>query len=328
MRIAIMGAGGTGGYFGGLLARAGEDVTFIARGAHLEALRSRGLTVRSRLAGDFTLPVQATADPSQIGPVDLILFCVKTYDTETAAEQVRPLIGRDTVVLSVQNGIDNEERLAQTLGAEHVLGAVAYVVAVVEAPGVIAQTAGPGKIVFGELSGGTSPRAQRLLNVFQRAGIAAEVHPEVRVALWEKFLFICGYSGVTAVTRLPIGAALSCPETSALLRGMLTEVDAVARAEGVALPADAVDRAFATAAGMGPEGRSSLYYDLAAGRRLELEALNGTVVRLGRRHGIPTPLNFAVYAALKPYAEGTPPFRGKGMAMPGGTGRLDAMREP
>jgi len=162
MRIAIMGSGGTGGYFGGLLARAGEEVTFIARGAHLEALRLRGLRVKSRLAGNFTLPVRATDTPSEVGPVDLILFCVKTYDTDTAAHTIRPLIGADTMLLSLQNGVDNAERIAKIAGHEAELGAVAYVVSAMEAPGVIAQTAGPGRIVLGELAGGMSVRTERL----------------------------------------------------------------------------------------------------------------------------------------------------------------------
>lgn len=301
-----MGAGGTGGYFGGLLGRAGEDVTLMARGTHLEAMRAGGLTVKSRLAGDFTLRLKATSDPHEVGPVELVLFCVKAYDTAAAAEQIRPLVGPDTMVLSVQNGIDNEERIAQVVGSEHVIGAVAQVMSVIEAPGVVAQTAGPGRIILGELAGGTSPRTERLLATFQRAGIAAELRPDIRVALWEKFLFICAYSGVTALTRLPIGPILTYPETRALFRGTIEEVEAVGRASGIALSEGCVDQTLALAAGVEPWGRSSLYYDLAAGRRLEVEALNGRAVRLGRERGIPTPLNFAIYAALKPYADGAP----------------------
>jgi 2-dehydropantoate 2-reductase len=306
MRIAVIGAGGTGGYFGGLLARAGEDVTFIARGTHLEALRARGLTLESRLAGTFTVPVRATDDPHEVGPVDLILFCVKTYDTDTAAESIRPLIRPDTMLLSLQNGIDNEERIARVTGHASGIGAVAYVVSAIKAPGVIAQTAGPGKIVFGELDGGTSVRTERLHTVLQRAGIAVELHPDIRVVLWQKFLFICAFSGVTAVTRLPIGAILADPLTHALFQGTSEEVEAVARAGGIDLPADCVEQALTTAAAVEPWGRGSLYHDLAGGRRLELESLNGEVVRRGREHGIETPLNFAIYAALRPYADGAP----------------------
>jgi 2-dehydropantoate 2-reductase len=306
MDVVVVGAGGTGGYFGGLLARAGEHVTFVARGNHLAALREHGLTVKSRLAGDFSLPVNATDDPSNIDRADLILFCVKTYDTEKAAERIRHLAGPDTALLSVQNGVDNEERLARIAGEKAVMGAVAYIVSSIESPGVIAQTAGPGKIVFGEMDGSRTARSERLLAAFHNAGIAAEISADVRVAIWEKFLFICAYSGITALTRLPIGPILDCPESRDLFTGMLREVEAVARASGVALPAGCVDQALATAAGMGPGGRSSLYFDLAAGHQMELDALNGVIVRLGHEHGVPTPLNFAVYAALKPYAAGPP----------------------
>jgi 2-dehydropantoate 2-reductase len=301
-----VGAGGTGGYFGGLLARAGDDVTFIARGAHLEALRARGLTLESSLAGTFTVPVQATDDPRGVGPVDLILFCVKTYDTDAAAASVRPLIQPETTLLSLQNGVDNEERIARLSGHPSGLGAVAYVVSAIKAPGLVAQTAGPGKIVLGELGGGESARTERLRDALQRAGIAAEVHPDIRAVLWQKFLFICAFSGVTALTRLPIGTVLADPATRALFRGTSEEVEAIARAIGIGLPDDCVEQALATASAVEPWGRGSLYGDLAGGRRLELEGLNGEVVRRGGELGIETPLNFAIYAALRPYVDGTP----------------------
>jgi len=306
MRVAVMGAGGTGGYFGSLLARAGEEVTFIARGPHLKAIRARGLSVKSRLAGDFTVPAEATDDPSRVGAVDLVLFCVKAYDTDTAAQQIQPLIGPETMILSVQNGIDNEERIARVVGDEPVIGGVAQVSSVIEAPGVVAQTAGAGRLIFGELAGGSSPRTERLLSAFQKAGIAAVRHPDIRVALWEKFLLICAFGGLTALTRLPIGPILACHETSTMFRGTMAEVEAIGRVSGIALPAECVDQVFAMAAGVEPWARGSLYHDLATGRRLELEVLNGTVVRLGRERGVPTPLNFAIYAALKPYADGAP----------------------
>lgn len=306
MRIAIMGSGGTGGYFGGLLARGGEEVTFIARGAHLEALRMRGLTVKSRLAGEFTLSVRATDTPNEVGPVDLILFCVKTYDTDTAAESIRPLIGAETMLLSLQNGVDNAERIAQIAGNNSGLGAVAYVVSAIEAPGVVAQTAGPGKIILGELAGGTSARVERLHSVLQRAEIAAADYPDVRIAIWQKFLFICAFSGITALTRVSIGAILADPVTHDLFRGTLEEAEAVARASGIELPEDCVEQALSTAAAVEPWGRGSMYHDLANGLRLELEALNGEVVRRGDEQVIQTPLNFAIYAALKPYINGEP----------------------
>lgn len=306
MRVGVIGAGGTGGYYGGVLARAGHEVAFLARGAHLEAIRTHGLAVKSRLAGDFTVRPRATADPGEIGPVDLVLFCVKAYDTDAAAERMRQLVGPETAILSVQNGIDNEDRIVRVVGPSHVLGGVAHVSSVIEAPGVIAQTAGAGRIIFGELDGPPSPRTQQLLEVFQGAGITAEVRPDMRVALWEKFIMICGVSGVTSLTRLPIGPILADPETRALFRGTMAEVEAVARAEGIAVPAGHADRTIAFMQGVEPHMRGSMYYDLAAGRRMELETLNGTVVRLGRARGVPTPLNFAIYAALKPYAGGAP----------------------
>jgi 2-dehydropantoate 2-reductase len=306
MRIAVVGAGGTGGYFGGLLARAGDDVTFIARGAHLETLRARGLTLESSLAGTFTVPVQATDDPNEVGPVDLVLFCVKTYDTDAAAASVRPLIQPETTLLSLQNGVDNEERIARLSGHPSGMGAVAYVVSAIKSPGLVAQTAGPGKIVLGELGGGKSGRTERLRDVLQRAGIAAEVHPDIRAVLWQKFLFICAFSGVTALTRLPIGTVLADPATRALFRGTSEEVEAIARAIGIGLPDDCVEQALATASAVEPWGRGSLYGDLAGGRRLELEGLNGEVVRRGGELGIETPLNFAIYAALRPYVDGAP----------------------
>jgi 2-dehydropantoate 2-reductase len=307
MRIAVIGAGGTGGYFGGLLARGGEDVTFIARGAQLEALRTRGLTLESRLAGTFTVPVQATDDPHEVGPVDLVLFCVKTYDTDTAARSIRPLIRPDTMLISLQNGIDNDERVARVAGHTSGVGAVAYVVSAIKAPGVIAQTAGPGKIILGELSGGTSQRTEQLRDALQGAGITTEVHPNIQAILWQKFLFICAFSGVTAITRLPIGTILADPVTHALFRGTSEEVEVVARAGGIDLAADCVEQALATAAAVEPWGRGSLYQDLAGGRRLELESLNGEVVRRGREHHhVSTPLNFAIYAALRPYVDGAP----------------------
>jgi 2-dehydropantoate 2-reductase len=306
MRVTVMGSGGTGGYFGGLLARAGEDVTFVARGAHLEAIRANGLTVRSRLVGDFTVPARATDDPAEPGPADLILFCVKAYDTERAAQHLRSAVGPDTVILPVQNGIDSAERIGRVVGLGHVIGGLAGVSSVVAAPGVIEHRAGPDIIQLGELDGPSSARTQRIAEALVRAGIKAQVRADIRVALWEKFVLICGLSGLTALTRLSIGAVLSCPEARSLLGQVLEETAAVSSAEGVALPDGVVEGLLKFFANADPTIRGSLYYDLAAGRRLEIETLNGTVVRIGRERGVPTPANFAIYAALKPYANGTP----------------------
>jgi 2-dehydropantoate 2-reductase len=306
MRIAVVGVGGTGGYFGGLLARAGEDVTFIARGATLAALRADGLTVESRVEGTFTIPVRATDDPALVGPVDLVLFCVKAYDTATAAAQIRPLLGTETLILSVQNGVDNEERIAEVVGPAPVIGAIAGVSAHSRAPGVIVVAQEPGQLRFGELTGGTSPRTERLLQVLQRAAFTATLDPDIRTQLWEKFVFICALSGVTSLIRLPIGQILRYPETTQLYRGVMAEVAAVGRARGVELSDERVESWFQVSTQISPAVYGSMYHDLAAGRRLEVEALNGTVVRFGQDYGIPTPLNFAIFAALKPYADGAP----------------------
>ena len=305
MRIAIMGTGGTGGYFGGLMARAGEEVTFIARGAHLEAIRKNGLTIKSVLSGDFNISAKATDNPVEIGPVDFVLFCVKAYDNPVAADLIRPLIGPQTTVLSVQNGIDNEQQIGKVIGSEHVAGCIAYVSSTIESPGVIAQTAGPGKIIFGEMAGGTSHRTEVIKETLQQAGITAELHPDIQIALWQKFMAICGVNGVTALTRLPMGEIMACEETRSLLKGTMEEVEAVARASGANLLEGCVQQAIDFFGSLEASMRGSMYYDLAAGRRLELEILNGTVVSLGDEHEIPTPNNFAIYAALKPYQNGT-----------------------
>lgn len=306
MRIAVMGTGGTGGYFGGLLARAGEDVTFIARGDHLGAIRKNGLAIKSVLSGDFSIPAKATDNTRDMGPVDLVLFCVKAYDNAMAIDQIRPLIGPETVVLSVQNGIDNEQQIGEAIGPEHLVGCVAYVSSTIESPGVVAQRGGPGKIVFGEMQGGPSARTEALHSTLQNSGITAELHADIQIALWQKFLGICGVNGITALTRLPLGEILACEETRNLMRGTMQEVEAIGRASGAALVEGCVDQSMDLFSTMGASVRGSMYYDLAAGRRLELEVLNGTVVRLGGKHGIPTPINFVIYAALKPYLNGQP----------------------
>ena len=305
MRVAVMGIGGTGGYYGGLLARAGEDVTFIARNVQLEAVRAHGLTVKTTHAGEFNISAKVTDDPSEIGPVDLVLFCVKTYDTQAAAELVKSLVGPDTVVMPIQNGIDNAERLACFLGLEPIIGVMPGVSSHVEAPGVIRQVA-VRNLLLGELAGGNSPRTERVRQTFEGAGIGAELRSDISTDLWEKFVAICPFAGVTALTRLPMGAIQACPETKALYYGILKEVESVGRAHGAALSEGLADRVLEFTARANPSMRASMYYDLAAGKRLELETLNGTVVRLGQEHGIPTPLNFAVYAALQPYANGAP----------------------
>ena len=300
MRVAVMGSGGVGGFYGGKLAAAGEDVTFIARGAHLDAIRRDGLQVNS-VAGDFHVRPKATDDPASIGSVDLVLFAVKGYDTETAAERIRPLIGPETTVLCVQNGVDNEEKLGRLLGTAHVLGGVVHLLSTIGAPGVISQTAGPRTLKCGETNGRLSPRVERIVAAFTRAGVDATASPNILVDLWEKYLFICAHGGVTALGRLGIGEILSCAVTARFYRAVMEEIVAVGRAKGVPLPDDAVDRAVAFAGKLQPGMRSSLAHDLERGNRLEVEALMGAVVRYGAEVDVPTPLNFAIYACLLPH---------------------------
>ncbi|MHB8731741.1 MAG: ketopantoate reductase family protein [bacterium] len=306
MRIAVIGAGGTGGYYGGLLARAGHEVTFVARGAHLDAIRARGLAVNSRLAGNFTVRAAATGDIRSIGPVDLVLVCVKTYSMDAVLPQLPSLVGPKTMIVSMQNGIDNEDRIAATTGPGPVLGMVAQVSSFVQAPGVVGQVGGPGRLVFGEMAGGESARTAALLNTFRDAGIVADVRPDIRVALWEKFIFICGVSGVTALTRLPMGLIFADRETAALMRATLEEAAAVARAEGVAVAPGFAEQAVGFMSKMEPWFQGSMAQDLHEGRRLELETLNGTVVRLGRAREVAVPVNRTIYAALRPFADGAP----------------------
>lgn len=298
MKIAVVGAGAVGGYFGGLLARAGSEVTFLARGEHLRALRRNGLAVQS-VHGDFHLPVQATDAPQDVGVVDLVLFTVKSYDTESAAEAIRPLIGPRTSVLSLQNGVDNEEKIDRLLGPGRALGGVTLIESTISAPGCILQTSPMHRITFGELAGGTSHRCQAIQRTFLEAGLDSHVVDDIRLPLWNKFLFICAMAGLTTVTRSPIGPIVACQETRALLAQVMREVEAVGRAQGVALASDVVERNLGFADGLLPGMKSSMQRDLERGNRLEAEALNGAVVRLGRAAGIPTPANEAIYACLK-----------------------------
>jgi 2-dehydropantoate 2-reductase len=311
MRICVFGTGGVGGYFGGLLARSGADVTFLARGEHLRALQARGLTLRT-VRETFTIPVKAAGDPRAAGPADLVLFCVKSYDTESAGRSLRGVLAPGGVVLTLQNGIDNEEKLEAILGRGTVLGGAAYIWSTITGPGVITQTGGACKIAFGELDGSSTERARRILAACQRAGFPCELTADLWRVLWEKFLFICALGGMTAVTRLPLGDILAEPQAREMFRGIMAEIYALSRAERIALADDIVERMMTFADGLDKDGRSSLYSDLATGRPLELDALNGKVVELGLRHGIPTPMNFAVTACLRPHAVAAARSRGTG----------------
>jgi 2-dehydropantoate 2-reductase len=301
MRIAVYGAGGVGGYFGGRLAQAGADVHLIARGVHLQALREHGLRVRS-VKGDFAVRLPATDDPAEVGPCDYVLFCVKAFDTEAAAARLGPLLGGDTAVLSLQNGVDNEEKLARVVGERHVMGGAAFIFAGIAEPGVIVHTGGPTSITFGELDGQFTDRAQRLLACCQQAGFTAELSQAIRTVLWAKLAFICAQAGMTAAVRLPIGEIRTVDAAWVAFQRLVEEVAAVAEADGNPVPPAAQERALILAQSVEPSSFSSLYDDLVAGRRMELEALHGFVVRRAAHHGVPVPTSEAIYAILKPWA--------------------------
>jgi 2-dehydropantoate 2-reductase len=304
MRIAVMGTGGVGGYFGGRLAAAGQDVAFIARGAHLEALQRRGLRITSALGDATVAPAQATDDPASIGPVDLVMFTVKLYDTEGAAEAIRPLIGSDTGVVTFQNGISGPEVLAEELGAEHVLGGVANIAAVIAEPGVIGHTGTMAELVFGELDGSASARVEALAAALEAAGVRHTVSDDIRREIWDKMVLLSTFAGLTSLIRLPIGPIRGDPETRRLLREGLAEALAVARAADVDLPVDLVDQILKRIDRLPFEMKSSMLQDLEGGRRLELAWLSGTLARMGRDLGIATPVHALIATALKLHAEG------------------------
>lgn len=297
----MVGTGGVGGYFGGRLVQAGADVTFLARGAHLAALRRDGLRVRS-VRGDFEVPVRATDEPSSVDPADVVLVAVKSYDNDAVLEMLPPLLGEDGAVASLQNGVDNEERFAAVVGEDRVVGGAAYIFATITEPGVIDHTGGPARLVLGEWRGGTSNRVGGLVDTLRAADVDAEESPDIRSVLWSKFAFICAQAGVTASVRLPIGEIRSRPAGRELFRNLAAEVCAVAAAEGVALPDDLPDKALGMADAIDPDSYSSLHHDLVQGRRMELDALLGEVVRRGSRHGVDVPTTRAVHGVLEPWS--------------------------
>lgn len=298
MRVAVFGAGGVGVFYGARLQESGEEIVFLARGAHLEALRERGLSLRTA-DGESRLAVTAVSDPSSVGPVDLVLFCVKSYDVASAARSLKPLMGPETIVLALQNGLDHAELISSAVDPGRTLvGSVQALAVEVAAPGVVVHSGGEGKIVFGEPEGGPSERVRLLSGVLPRAGIPHEVSGEMQRVLWEKFFFIAGVGGVTALARAPIGALLEHPEGRALLAASCEEIVAVARAEGVHLGADAVDRVLHFAGTFSADWRSSMARDLEAGRPLEIEALSGTLVRRAARHNLPAPVHRTIFACL------------------------------
>ena len=302
MRIAILGTGGVGGYYGGLLAHADHDVALIARGKHLEAIQEHGLRIES-VHGDFEArPAVATDDPSQVGPVDLVLVTVKSYDLEAAAEAARPLIGPETAVLPLLNGLDAAERLADAFGTEHILVGLTHISSSIIAPGIIHQISTVRRITFGERDGSITPRAERIRDALETSGAEVVLTSEAESALWEKFLFIASISGVCCLARQPIGPVLDTSESRELYVDALREVATVGRARDVALPPDIVERTLRMTEGFSPETKPSLLLDLEAGRRLELEAMSGTVVRFGQQAGVSTPIHRVIYGALKPSA--------------------------
>jgi 2-dehydropantoate 2-reductase len=306
MRIAVVGTGGIGGPYGASLAKAGADVTFVARGAHLAAIRENGLRVEGDRGQTHIRPAQATDDIASIGTVDFVLLCVKLWDVETAGEQLPPVIGPGTAVVPLQNGVDAAERLIPILGVEALMGGTAFVTGTIAASGLIRQTGTYQRMTFGELDGRPSERGQRLRDLCQAAGFEGLLSPDIRVPLWEKFILLVPLSGLHALTRLPLGMWRDDPDLLALYEAALCETVAVGHAEGVALPPDSIDKTLAMMRSMPPHHTTSMGNDLLRGNRLELPWFAGKVVELGRRHDIPTPVNSFIYTALKPYINGAP----------------------
>jgi 2-dehydropantoate 2-reductase len=303
MDIAVVGPGGVGGYFGGLLAKAGNNVTFMARGQHLEAIKANGLRV-SHQEGEFTLPVRATDDPGEAGPVELVIFTVKTYDTEDALPLVKALMGPETAVLTLQNGVESYQVLGRALGEERVLPGAAYIESGVVAPGHVRQMGDIVRIVLGEVDGSESPRSRKICEALRDGGINNELSPDVLITLWTKFLFIASLAGVTSACRRQMGLLLEDPAYRGMLVSAMEEIEAVARARGVGLDPQVVPNTMAYIEGSVKDLKASMHTDLEMGRRLELEALNGAVVRLGREAGAETPVNNMLYLVLKPYIGG------------------------
>ncbi len=301
LRVAVMGAGGVGAYLGSRLAIAGADVHLIARGAHLAAMREHGLTIVTPEGERSTVNVQATDDPGEIGPVDVVLFLVKSYDTEEAARRLSPLIGTETMVISLQNGIDNEPRIAAVVGERHVAGGAAYILSAIEAPGVVRSNRA--RVVVGEMEPGPpSPRIERFVEVARAGDINASAVDDVRRTKWEKYVLLVAFSAVTAATQLTVGDVRRSPSASAMMRAIMQEAWSVGRALGVPLGDDLVDRQHALVLEQADDEGTSLRHDLLIGHRMELEALQGTLRRLGRETGIPTPWTDAAYAVLEPWA--------------------------
>lgn len=306
MRIAVMGAGAVGGYFGARLRAAGADVAFLARGRHLAAIRSDGLRIDSATGNLHLRNVTVSDDPAALGPADIVLFAVKLWDTETAAAALAPLIGPETAVITLQNGVTSAQTLIGAVGAPHVAGGVAHIAAQVVGPGLIRHTGNLARLSFGELNGKRSERMSRFHTLASAAGFDAIYSPDILSMIWEKFTFLAPFSGVTALTRQPVGVIRAVPETRALFLDAVAEVAELARRHAVNLGPDIVERIATLIDSLVPEMKSSMLNDLERGGRLELPWLSGAVDRLGHELGVPTPVHRAITAALAPYVNGSP----------------------
>lgn len=299
MKVGVVGVGGVGGYFGGLLAMSGNvDIHFLARGKHLQVIEEEGLTLVSN-DKSTTIFVHATSEPQDIGYVDLILFCVKSYDTEYAARSMEPMVSPDTIILTLQNGLDNVEKIAKFYDLSQIMAGTAYIESRMASPGVILHRGNPGRIVFGELNGEITDRAKRILDLFLGAKIDATLTDRIQQILWEKFLLICAIHGVCTVSRSSIGQVLACEETRDFIKGVMEEVKQVADKKHINLPEDIVERSMIIAESYDRAFRPSMLRDLEWKQPLEIDALNGLVVRMGHEVGVNTPLNFAIYSTLK-----------------------------
>jgi 2-dehydropantoate 2-reductase len=307
MKFAVVGSGAVGGYFGAKLARAGQEVAFIARGAHLEAIRSSGLRVQSPKLGDFVVHADAHSDSEKVGAVDVVLFAVKAYDNEQALRLLPPLMGPDTVVLTLQNGVDSVDELAAAVGEGHVLGGTTYVATALEAPGLIVQTGVHRSIIFGEVFADRShitPRVQAIADVMAPADIIVTPVPDGRVPIWDKFVYLAPFSGFTGAARLPIGGIWGDEIVREMFYAAASEIAALAAAEGVSISADRFERLQEYMNSIPPSTRSSLLIDLEMGKRIEVHALQGAAVRRAAKHGLAMPVITALYAVLKPWADG------------------------
>lgn len=306
MRIAVAGAGGVGGGFGAALAKAGADVTFIARGAHLAAIKDQGLKITGGRGETHLVPTRATDNPAEIGPVDIVLFCVKLWDVEAAGAHIKPLIGPDTGVIPLQNGIDAPERLIPILGKDAVMGGVAQISAAISSPGVIRQVGTFMRMIFGEFDGRPSKRARDFYALCVKAGFDATLSDQILTELWMKFILLASNAGIMALARQPIGKLRDDPDLRPVFLSAWQEVIDVGRAKGVALPRDALDRIIDFTDHAPPAMKASMAVDLERGNRLELPWLSGKVAALGRETGVPTPTHSMMYAMLKPYIAGAP----------------------